>query len=103
MENEHDRQILAMAQRDDVSAQDIVEATEIPTSTVYRRLSRLQEDDLLFVAAGTMRDGHPIDLYRTPLEMVALRIEEGHIDAVWRIEASPDERLYRLWTQLRGD
>lgn len=103
MENGYDRQILAMAQTDEVSAQDIIDATEIPKSTVYRRLEHLEEDGLLVVSGGTMRKGHAIDLYRTPVEMAALRIEEGHIDAEWRIKESPDERLYRLWTQLRED
>lgn len=98
--NPHDRQILAMAQAQDVSAQDVVEATDIPQSTVYRRISTLQDHGLLVVERGVMRKGHPIDLYRSRVDMAAVRVEEGEVDAEWRLRESPDERLFRLWSLM---
>lgn len=101
--NQHDRQILAMAQTDDVSAQQIVDETDIPQSSVYRRLSRLEEQGLVVVEKGIMRRGHPIDLYRARVDMAGLRVEDGSVDAEWRLRESPDERLHRLWGLMTED
>lgn len=103
IQNPHDCQIIAMAQSGEVSAQDIISETGIPKSTVYRRLDHLQEVGLLVVTGGTMRKGHPIDLYSSRLDMAGLRVEDGEIQAEWKAEESADERLYRLWKQLGSD
>jgi DNA-binding transcriptional ArsR family regulator len=79
--NEHDRQILATVQAGEASAGEIIEATGIPKSTVYRRLETLEADGLVEVSGGAMREGHPIDLYAARVEMAALRVEEGSVDA----------------------
>jgi DNA-binding transcriptional ArsR family regulator/plastocyanin len=87
--NEHDRRILATVQAGEASAGDIIDATGIPKSTVYRRLERLEEEGLVEVSGGAMREGHPIDLYAARVDMVALRVEEGTIDAEWRTWRRP--------------
>lgn len=101
--NPHDRQILAVAQARDVSAQQIVEATGIPQSTVYRRISALQEAGLVVVERGVMRKGHPIDLYRSRVDLAGVWIEDGEVDVEWRLRESPDERLVRLWSLMTED
>lgn len=102
VENEHDRRILAHVQADRASAGEIIEATDIPKSTVYRRLEQLEEDGLIEVAGGAMHEGHKVDLYAARLEMAALRVEAGAVDAEWRLLETPDETLFRLWDQLGG-
>lgn len=99
--NAHDRQILAMAQTGDVSAQEIVDGTQIPQSTVYRRLNRLEEHGLVVVERGTIRKGNPTELYRARVELAGVRVEAGSVDAEWRLRESPDERLHRLWGMMR--
>ncbi len=103
VENPHDRQILAVAQDRPVEAGEIIEVTGISKSTVYRRIQRLQDLDLLEVHSGVLREGHPIDRYRATVAMAGLVVEEGTVEARWRVLETPDERLFRLWDQLRGD
>lgn len=102
VENEHDRRILAHVQADRASAGEIIEATDIAKSTVYRRLEQLEEEGLIEVAGGAMHEGHKVDLYAARVEMAALRVEAGAVDAEWRLMETPDERLFRLWDQLGG-
>ncbi|MDX1611781.1 MAG: winged helix-turn-helix domain-containing protein [Candidatus Thermoplasmatota archaeon] len=102
VENPHDRQILAYTQSGAVSAQDIIEATDIPKSTAYRRIQRLQELGLLYVEAGQIKAGHAIDLFRARVEMISLLVEGGNVEAHWRLNERPDERLHRLWANLAG-
>lgn len=101
VENPHDRRILAATQTEAVTAKEIIEDTKVPRSTVYRRLERLEEEGLVEVAGGVMEKGHPMDTYRARVELVQVSVEEGEIEASWRLLETPEDRLHRLWTSLR--
>lgn len=102
LENPHDRQILALSQDRPMAAQEIIEATGIPKSTAYRRIKKLQEMGLIVVDSGALEGGHAIERYRAQIEMAALHVEQGNVEAHWRLLEKPDERLYRLWHQMAG-
>ncbi len=102
LQNPHDRQILALSQDRPIAAQEIIEATDIPKSTAYRRINKLQEMGLITVDSGALKAGHAIERYRAQIEMAALHVEKGNVEARWRLLEQPDERLYRLWNQLAG-
>lgn len=101
IENPHDRRILALAQTRAVTAQEIIDETDVPRSSAYRRIDQLQEWGLIEVVGGVMREGHPMDTYRARLELAQVTIEEGDVNAAWRLLETPEERLHRLWTSLR--
>lgn len=103
LENPHDRQILAACQGRELTAQEIIEGTDVPQSTAYRRIHQLQEAGLLVVESGAIKAGHPVDRYQTTVEMAALLVEMGAVEARWRLAETPEDRLHRLWSQLRGE
>lgn len=84
LENEHDRRILALAQTDPVDAQAIMESTGMAKSTVYRRLHTLQRQGLLAVERSALRDGHPVELYRSRLDMIRVQIQGGNLEVRWQ-------------------
>lgn len=81
----HDREILAIAQDGPVAAQDLLERTPIPQSTLYRRINELEEAGLLEVVDTTIQGGHPVDRYRCPLRGLTVRIAEGEIKVEWDV------------------
>jgi Fic family protein len=47
LSNDHDRRILSMAQQAPIEAQEVIKSTDIPKTTVYRRIQDLEERGLL--------------------------------------------------------
>lgn len=86
--NRWDREILAMAQREPIAAKTVLERTDIPKSTLYRRVNHLQEEGLLVVVRSTIEDGHRIDRYRCPLAKASLTIEGGEVRLERQLAAS---------------
>lgn len=81
--NAHDRRILALSQDEPVEARKIIDETDIPKSTVYRRLQVLVEKGLLEVADGRMHNGHAVERYRSRLTRASLVIDDGDLEARW--------------------
>lgn len=81
--NRWDRRILAMAQETPIAAKTILARTEIPKSTLYRRVNELHERGLLVVVRSTIEDGHRIDRYRCPLAELSVTIAEGRVELDW--------------------
>lgn len=80
LSNEHDRQILALAQPEPVAAQRILEETGIAKSTLYRRLRQLEDSGLLTVEHTSLQEGQMVDRFRSRLSSVSMRIQEGRIE-----------------------
>jgi predicted transcriptional regulator len=104
LDDEGSRQLLLAA---DVhrSAQELAELTDIPNSTVYRKLDRLSEAGLVDEQTEVRTDGKHTSRYRTDFEAVriAIRDFEGFEAQVERVEAEPDRRLADLWSQVREE
>lgn len=81
----YDREILAIAQDRPVAAQDLLDRTPIPQSTLYRRINELQDAGLLEVVDTTIQGGHPVDRYRCPLQGLTIRIAEGEVQVDWDV------------------
>lgn len=92
----HDREILALAQSEPVSAQDIQERTRIPESTVYRRINELEERGLIEVEDTVLEDGHRIERYRCVFEALELRIEGGEVSVDWILRDEDGQAADRL-------
>lgn len=98
----HDRPILAAGQDRELLAQEIIDDTAVPQSTAYRRIQQLEETGFLNVQSGAIKAGHPVDRYQATVEMASIIVEAGSVEARWRLVETPEERLHRLWSQLRG-
>ena len=64
-----------------MSAKEIVEHCEIPSSTAYRKIDRLLEAGLLQEGIRLRSSGKHTSEYRRCLEHVALTIEDGETTA----------------------
>lgn len=91
LENPHDRRILALAQDQGVTAQEIIDETGIPKSTVYRRLNRLRELELITVDGGALVGGHAIDKYRARVRDAEIRVRGGQVEAHWELDSPFEE------------
>ncbi len=81
----HDREVIAQAQDGPISAKRILDETDIPKSTLYRRINKLEETGLLRVVDTTVEQGRPMDRYVCPLRDIHLNIQDGSLSLEWDI------------------
>lgn len=76
------REILRVASREPVSAEDIEEATGVSLATVYRHTEELSELDLLEEATEITEDGDHYSTFETKMRSVTLTVDRGefHLD-----------------------
>jgi DNA-binding transcriptional ArsR family regulator len=84
---------------------ELSEAAEIPLSTTYRKLDRLEEASLLTTETEIRRDGHHTTHYRVDFERVVVALNEHRAFEV-SVERPPqgaEERLAALWSEVRKE
>lgn len=88
-----------------MTAGEIAEACDIPTSTTYRKLDLLSEASLLAEGKELRRDGHHATIYEVDFETVQVTLTEDRSLSVTltRPARSPEERLAKLWTEVRKE
>lgn len=88
-----------------MTAQEVAEATEVPLSTTYRKLERLDESSLLATSTELRRDGHHRTLYHVDFEEVSLRLDtDREFDiTVARPQRGPEDRLASMWSEMRRE
>ncbi|MFB6125980.1 MAG: helix-turn-helix domain-containing protein [Halolamina sp.] len=86
-----------------MTAGEVSEVCDIPTSTTYRKLELLSEASLLAEGTEVRSDGHHATLYRVDFEEVAVRrTEDRSLDvAIERPARDPDEQLASMWQEVR--
>ena len=62
------------------SATELTYETEIPISTVYRRLQTLHDNNLLHTSGMINEDGKKLFLYKSRVNRIYSTFENGHID-----------------------
>lgn len=95
--------ILAHATEVERSAEELAEIVEASPSTVYRRIETLVEDGLLTEQLQLDRQGDHYHVYRTAINRVEARLEDGSIKT--HVEQREDgvDRFVRLWEDIRGE
>ena len=90
-----------------MTANELSEACDIPLSTMYRKLDRLTETDLVRESTEIRESGQPTTRYaRAFTELsVAVSDDEELFTTVERpaAEQTADQRLEELWTELREE
>lgn len=100
--NDHDRRILSIAQSEPVEAQEIMDATGIARSTVYRRLSELVDHGLLEIAEAVLREGHRVDRYRSVCDLVEMSIRDATVEIRWVLAQTGEGDRHVLWPPQNG-
>jgi len=105
--NDEDCRAIIRAIEEPMTASEVSERCDIPTSTTYRKLDLLTEASLLAEGTEVRADGHHATLYDVDFEEVAVALEnEGtrELDvSVVRPGRSADERLASLWSEVRRE
>ena len=85
------------------TADELADASGIARSTVYRKLDTLADAGLVEEQTEVRSDGHHTTRYVLDFEAVHVLLDDDrHLDIeVDRPEEGPDERVARLWTEVR--
>lgn len=88
-----------------LTAREIAAETEIPLSTVYRKLDLLTDASIVEERTEIRPDGHHTTRYDLTFAAVTIALDEdGAFDVVIeRRPESPDEQLARLWSEVRSE
>lgn len=86
-----------------MTASELSETTDIPLSTIYRKLDLLSEASLLRELTEVRSDGHHTTRYDLDFEEVRLSLTDDRelAAAVSRPARSADERLANMWSEVR--
>lgn len=104
LDDDYARDILVETYDDPRSAEALSEACDASRSTIYRRVERLQERDLLEGYHRLDPNGNHYEVYAARLRRVTLELtENGFVVEVDRAEEeSTADRFTRLYEDLSG-
>ena len=101
--DEYARAILIATSREPMSARTLSERYEMSLPTVYRRVERLQEFDLLTEQTEIdTSGGHHRSLYEANLEHIDIDLEDGDLGIRIRLREDATDRFTRMWREMRG-
>ncbi|MFC4552915.1 MULTISPECIES: winged helix-turn-helix domain-containing protein [Halorussus] len=88
-----------------MTASELADATDIPLSTVYRKVDLLSEASLLAELTEVRSDGHHTTRYTLDFESVTLALTDDREFAVAidRPPRSTEERLADMWSEVRKE
>ncbi|MFC6824563.1 helix-turn-helix domain-containing protein [Halopelagius fulvigenes] len=102
LEDEYAHAILIRTSTREMSAPELSDACDASVSTIYRRIERLQEYDLLSERLQLDKDGHHYKTYRARLDRIEIELNDGEfsVDVTYRAE-DPADRFTGLFEGLR--
>lgn len=104
LDDEYARSILGETSERPMSATELSDHCDASRSTVYRRIDRLTDCDLLAERTRYDPDGHHRNVYASRLEEVRVRFEGGEpVLEIERTEAATEDvadRFTRMWEDL---
>lgn len=102
LEDEYAHAILIHTSERAMSAHELSDVCDASVSTIYRRIERLQEHDLLADRLELDRDGHHYKTYTARLERIDIELNDGafEIEVTYRTEDAAD-RFTDLFEGLR--
>jgi DNA-binding transcriptional ArsR family regulator len=88
-----------------MAAKELSEACDIPQSTTYRKLDLLDEASLVEERTEIREDGRHTARYVANFDEISVSLDDdGSLDlAIGREESSPEERLSKLWSEVRTE
>ena len=90
---------------DPMTASELSEATDVPLSTVYRKMDLLSEASLVTELTEVRSDGHHTTRYGVAFEQVSFELTDDRdlSVAIDRPPESTDERLADMWSEVRKE
>ncbi|GAA0673122.1 helix-turn-helix domain-containing protein [Natronoarchaeum mannanilyticum] len=101
LDDEYARAILIETSKEPMSADALTERCDASPPTVYRRIDRLDEHDLVEAEQELDPDGHHYKTYRARLERVSVELSDGEMEVrVDRTDENAADRFTRLYEEL---
>lgn len=110
LSDEYAREILAATSVKPMSAQQLADECEMSEPTVYRRIDRLQEYDLLGERTEIRDDGNHHSVYTAALSALSLELADGTFEAIvertdpasfpGQKESDTADRFAKMWENL---
>lgn len=98
LDDEHVRSILVLTSEKPLSANELADRCDVSDSSIYRRVDRLVEADLLTEQTRPRSDGHHETVYVSALGRFELVVRDGEMDwTVERAEGDVADELTRMW------
>ena len=101
LEDDYAREILAATSVEAHSANELAEVCGASPPTIYRRIERLNDHDLLTEAQQLDPDGHHYKVYAANLEKVTVELEAGEYTVEVARTTDPADRFTKLYDELR--
>lgn len=101
LDDEHIRSILIATSETPRSAAELSDRCGVSTSSIYRRLNKLTDADLVGERTRPRADGHHETVYIALLDRFELTVRDG--DLSWDVDRRSDDvadQLTRLWGQF---
>ncbi|WP_227377009.1 transcriptional regulator [Haladaptatus halobius] len=88
-----------------MTARELADSTDIPLSTLYRKLDTLSDASLVSELTEIREDGHHTSRYRIAVKSVNIALtDDREFDvSIERPPRTTDERLERLWEEVRKE
>lgn len=103
LEDDYARRILVETYDDPRSAEALSDACDASESTIYRRVERLRDRDLLEGIQRLDPGGHHHEVYAARLEKVTVELtDDGFIVEIDRRDETAADRFTRLYEELSG-
>lgn len=105
LDDDYARAILVETRGEPRSAEALSDAIEASESTVYRRIERLRERELVEGEQRLDPGGHHFEVYTARLERVTIDLtDNGFVVDIDRTEAAdPADRFTRLYEELSSE
>jgi DNA-binding transcriptional ArsR family regulator len=101
LDDEYARAILIETSREPMSAEALTERCDASPPTIYRRIDRLDEHDLVEAEQELDPDGHHYKTYRARMERVSVELDDGQLVVdVQRADETAADRFTRLYEEL---
>lgn len=97
------RRILVLASKRPVAADDLADQLEVSEPTVYRRVNKLLEYDLLSERQVIDGDGHHYKTYETTLKRASFEIDSGGYNIDLEIRQSLADQFDAFWSDLERE
>jgi len=101
LDDAHVRTILTATSVEPLSAKELSDRCDVSQATVYRRLDRLTDTDLVAERTRPRADGHHDTVYTATLDEVSIKLRNG--DLTVDLDRRGDDvadRLTRLWEEF---
>jgi DNA-binding transcriptional ArsR family regulator len=101
LEDDYARSILRETSEEPLSAEELSDRCDMSPPTVYRRLNRLAEHDLVTVTREVDSSGHHYKMYEARLSRVTIDLESGEFEVTIERTQDAADRFTELVEELQ--